>query len=525
MTTAERFEQLKNKYYYDQSVVDEKLNFLQTHCRHVKGDLAGQPMTPEPFQVEDIIKPVFGLYEKKDGPRLINQVLVLVPRKNGKTTLLAGIELIHLFNDGEPGAEIYNCAGDDQQADLLFQITKQMVNQDTTLYNNSRAFKSSIVYKDINFIKKITSKSDTKHGFNTHAYVYDEFHVAPNAELYDVLKTSTGQRRNPVGWHITTAGFDRNSICYQQYEYLKRLLDGVYVDDHFWGVIYEAPEDISDEDCFKEETWRACNPLYDTSPNLQKYLKMAAAEAKNDVTKLNTFKRLHLNIWTSSETKWIPLDRWRKGNADLKLEDYIGQECYLGLDLSSTNDMASLCAIFPNGGYLDCFWWNWIPREKAEEYERRYNIPYSYWEKMGWIVLIEGNVIDFTIIENQILEINENHDIKLLAYDEWNSIELAIRLQDKHMIEVNKNKQGYYLSPAIKKINELTLVVRVRFNSNMVVEFALDNVNIKQNDEAQLKLVKPKDQKKIDPMVSFAMSVNEWVHESLYEPDNTIEAW
>src|SRR5690606_3227732 len=175
MTVEERFEILKKKYRYDEKAAQEKIQYIEPHCRHVEGDLYGQPLILPDVYKEQILKPIFGL-KRPNGKRLNRKVYVQMPRKNAKTTMMAAVELALLFNDGEPSAQIYNCAGDDEQAGLLFAAAKKMVALDPVLRKASRSFQSSITYNG-SFIKKITSKSDTKHGFNTHGYIYDELHV------------------------------------------------------------------------------------------------------------------------------------------------------------------------------------------------------------------------------------------------------------------------------------------------------------------------------------------------------------
>jgi phage terminase large subunit-like protein len=224
VTASERFEGLKKKYRYDAEAAEEKISFIEKHCRHVEGDLYGEPLIlPDSFK-DEIIRPIFGL-KRENGKRLIRKVYIQMPRKNAKTTMMAAVELVLLYTDGENSAQIYNCAGDDEQAGLLFAAAKKMVENDPTARGLSKVFQSSITYKD-SFIKKITSKSETKHGFNTHAWIYDELHVAKNRDLYDTLNTSTGQRSNPLGIMITTPGTDKLSICYYHYEYTRKLLNG-----------------------------------------------------------------------------------------------------------------------------------------------------------------------------------------------------------------------------------------------------------------------------------------------------------
>jgi phage terminase large subunit-like protein len=506
MTTRERFEGLKKKYKYDAKAAEEKIAFIEKHCRHVEGDLYGQPLIlPDTFK-DEILRPVFGL-KKANGKRLINKVYIQMPRKNAKTTMMAAVELTMLFNDGEKSAQIYNCAGDDEQAGLLFNAAKKMVENDPVLRKAGRVFATSITYKD-SFIKKITSKSETKHGFNTHGWFYDELHVAKNADLFETLDTSTGQRSNPIGWTITTPGSDQLTICYQQYTYSKNLLKGIIEDDSFWCVIYESD---ATADIHSEDTWRTANPLYDYSENLREDIKKKALQAKNDPARENTFRRLNLGQWTSSETKWIQTDLWTSLTGTVKFEDFAHEPCWLGCDRSSTEDMSSLCVLFEDNDILVPFWFLWISETSAKASEKQFGIPYSLWEKDGYISIVDGNNVGPYGVRRKITEINDTNQIVIMGYDEWNTRDLAIELQDELEIETVVERQGYGLSVGIKKMKELIKGGKFLHNGNPIVTWTLENLLAKEDDELRIKFVKPKDHKKIDPWISLAMAVRNWM--------------
>lgn len=507
MTPIERFEKLKEKYYYDSAAADLKIRFIETHCRHVEGDLYGKPLIlPDVFK-DEILRPVYGLKEKKGGRRLINYVYIQTPKKNAKTTMMAANEVVMLGNDGEKGAQIYNCAGDDEQAGLLFGAASKMVELDPVLNKVMKRFQGSITYKH-SYIQKLTSKSDTKHGKNSHGVFYDELHVAKDRDLHDNLKTSMAQRTNPIMWVITTPGTDQLSICYNRYEYAKKILAGVMTDDNFWTVIYES--DATD-DIYSEKTWIKANPLYHYSENLRRTIRNEANEVKNDPSIENTFRRLRLGQWTSSETKWMKTELWTSLKTNISIDDYKFEPCWLGCDRSSTEDISSLCVLFEDGQHIVPFWYLWISEASAKASEKQFNIPYSLWEKDGHIDIVDGNNVGPYGVRNRITTLHDKHSIVIMGYDEWNTRDLAIELQDQLDIETIVEKQGYGLSVGIKKIKELIKDGKVAHNGNPVVTWTLDNVLAKEDDELRVKFVKPKDHKKIDPWVSFAMAVRNWM--------------
>jgi phage terminase large subunit-like protein len=513
MTPLERFEKFKTKYHYDEKAAEKKVWFIENRCRHVEGKLYGHPLIlPDAFK-DEILRPVFGLF-KPNGKRLINKVFIQMPRKNAKTTMMAAVELAMLFNDGENSAQIYNCAGDDEQAGLLFSAAKKMVSLDPVLRKASKTFSSSIIYKD-SYIKKITSKSDTKHGFNTHGWIYDELHVAKNSDLYDTMDTSVGQRDNPIGWAITTPGTEKLSICYRQYTYSKNLLAGLIEDDSYWCVIYET-DPLAD--IHSPVTWAIGNPLYNYSENLRDDLEKKSKAAKNDAQNENKFRRLNLGQWTQSETKWLDTNLWTSLKGQIDRRDFAGDLTWLGNDLSASSDLTSLCDIYSDGEMLAAFWSLWIPKTAAEYYEKQFNIPYSQWAKDGWITICPGNTIDFDQVEKKILSFNETNSIKCLAYDEWNSRHMATRLEENNGINTMIQRQGYGLSAALRKIEEYIKAAKFIHNGNPIVTWSFENILIKENDEGRIKIVKPKTtgaseraEKKIDPWISLAMAVNEWM--------------
>jgi len=508
MTPIERFEQLKSKYYYDEAAAAEKIRFIEKHCRHVEGDLYGKPLIlPDVFK-DEIIRPVYGLKEKKGGRRMINYVYIQTPKKNAKTTMMAANELAMLGNDGEKGAQIYNCAGDDEQAGLLFNAASKMIELDPQLNRTMKRFQSSVTYKH-SYIQKLTAKSDTKHGKNSHGVFYDELHVAKNRDLHDNLKTSMAQRTNPIMWVITTPGSDLLSICFNRYEYSKKILSGTINDDSFWCVIYESSPD---DDIYSEDTWRKANPLYDYSENLRRTIRTEANEVKNDVSGENTFRRLRLGQWTSSETRWLKTELWTSlQNKDLKIDDFIGQPCWLGVDRSSTQDISSLCVLFEDSDILIPFWFLWISEASAKTSKDKFNIPYDKWEELGFIEIVAGTHVGPYGVKDRIIKVSDKFSIVIMGYDEWNTVDMAVELQDELDIETIIEKQGYGLSVGIKKIEEKIKAAQFIHNGNAVVTWCLENILVKTDDELREKFVKPKDYKKIDPWVSLAMAVRNWI--------------
>ncbi|HDY90148.1 MAG TPA: terminase large subunit, partial [bacterium] len=497
----------------------EKVEFIETYCTHVKGALAGNAVEyPKPLILEDWIKdeiiyPVFGLKEKKGGNRLIYSVYIEIPKKNAKTTICAAIELALLFNDGERGAEIYNCAGDAEQASLLFDIAKMMINNNAELKSISERFQTSITYKD-SFIKKLTSAPETKHGFNASAVIYDELHVAKTRELFDSLYSAGAQRQNPLFIIITTAGNDKQSICYEQHKLTQKVLSGALEDDTHWGVIYSAGKK---SDIYSEKTWRQANPLYDYSEPLRKFIKKMSIKVRNTPSFESTFRQLHLNQWVSAYDSWISDDDWmRCGGKEI---DLTGMKCYGGLDLAATMDFNSLALLFPveDMFYVKMFFW--LPSDMVEKRVERYSNDFQIWVDKGFIKMTEGNVADYDIIKADISDLVKKYNIQSIGYDAKFSAPIVATIED---VVMNPFSQSIMSMSYPTKMLEMNIMSRkINHFNNPVLRWMCSNVAIYSDANENIKLVKNKSIDKIDGIVALVMALGESVQEgdqvSIYE--------
>ncbi len=329
------------KFYFDKQAASKAIGFIETFCSHTKGELHGKPLLLEDWQ-KKIIGDLFG-WKQENGLRKYRTAFIEVGRKNGKSTLCAAIGIYMLFSDDERGSEIYSAAGDRQQAGIVFEIAKQMILHSKELTKRAKVFRNSITNESKgNFYQAISSDSKTKHGFNANCIIFDELHTQPNRDLWDTLLTSTGSRRQPLCIAITTAGHDRQSICWEIYNYAKQVQDNIIEDSSFYSAIYEA--EIED-DITSEKTWKKANPNYGISLR-KEYMKREAQRAIDVPSYQNTFKRLMLNIWTDSITAWIGNKEWEDCKGDIDLEKLKGKECWAGLDLASTRDISALVLLF-----------------------------------------------------------------------------------------------------------------------------------------------------------------------------------
>ncbi|NEX63451.1 terminase large subunit [Noviherbaspirillum galbum] len=491
----------KAGYWYDEAAAERAVQFFSKCLTHTKGEWAGQPLHLDEWQAEKIIRPLFG-WKRKDGTRKYRTAFIMIPRKAGKSTLAAGIANYLLFADGEPGAEVYSAAADREQAAIVFEMAKGMVDASAALRTRSRSFKRSIIVGSTNSSYKVlSSDAYTKHGLSAHGIVVDEVHALPNRELWDVLTTSTGARRQPLTVAITTAGYDRNSLCYELYDYAVKVRDGVIEDEAFLPVIFEAGQE---DDWKKPETWRKAHPGLGVSVK-EEYFAAECAKAQQLPGYENTFKRLLLNIWTEQNTRWIPLETWDKCGGELP--DLSGRVCYAGLDLASTTDIAALVLAFPIAGKVHLLPFFFVPREGIKRRSSRDRVPYEVWARQGLIIPTEGNVIDYDIIRAKINELAEIYQIKEIAVDRWNATQISTQLAGDGFEMIGFGQGFASMSGPTKELERRVLAQEINHGGNPVLRWMASNVSIKQDEAGNMKPDKSKSTERIDGIVAALMAL------------------
>jgi len=461
------------------------------------------------------------LFEYEGGPRLITECYIEIPKKNGKTTLLAGIENLLLFWDGEAGAEIYNCAGDDQQANLLFRTAKFMILQNDVLKRNSEQLQTEIRFKN-SFIKKLTSEAKTKHGLNAHAVIYDELHAAGNPELYETLKYAGSQRRNSIFFQITTAGSDQASICWNRHEYTRKINEGLIEDDNFWGIIYCA--DL-DDDPYDEATWKKANPMYEHSETFRRKFKKDAKEAQNDVALENAFKRLRLNVWTGATDKWIPDEDWMKGAA--KLPDLTGRTCYAGLDMASTADTTSLVLLFPEDDRYYIMPFVFVPERMIQKKEQRNEFYYEKWRKEGYLIRTPGNITDYQYIRKKLNDLSKVYDIQTIGFDPYNAYQEISKWKDEDGFKVVEYRQGIpTMGEPTKEFERIVLDNRIIHGGHPVLRWMMDNVVLRRDPNDNYMIGKGKHSTgKVDGIVATIIALGEAIEHKEKEPEIYTGNW
>ena len=430
----------------------------------------------------------------------------LIPTHN--TTIAAGIALAVLFLDQEYGAEIYSAAADREQASICFSIAQQMVANNPILNKRCKTYRNKLVTPgNGSSYRSISAEAHTKHGFNAHCIIFDELHSQPNRDLWDVLCTSTGSRSQPILFAITTSGFDKQSICYEIHTYAKRVMSGDVKDDTFLPVIYGA--DLTD-DWKSPEVWAKANPGLGISVR-EDYIRGKCNSAQEVPSEENTFKRLHLNIWTEQETRWLPMDTWNKCVGKVDLGELERKPCWLGLDLSSTQDLTALVLVFDIEGKIKVLPFFWIPEEGIHRRSRRDKVPYDGWKNQGLLQSNPGGVIDYARIRRKIHELAEIYDIQEIAIDKWGAQNIMTELDNDGFVVVPMSPQMSPMSGPTKELERLVLGGKLEHGNNPIMNWCAANISVKTNADGQIKPDRETSVEKIDGIVALILAISRWM--------------
>lgn len=498
----------------DDARADRAVRFIESCLVHTKGRWAGVPFKLADWQRDDIIRPLFGTLNR-DGTRKYRTAYVEVGRKNGKSELAAAIALYCLVADGEEGAEVYGAACDRDQAAIVFHVAADMVRRSPYLSSLLKIIDSQkrIVFPATgSFYRAIPADAAGAHGYNAHAVIFDEVHAQPNRELWDVLTTATAARDQPLVFAITTAGYDRTSICWELHNYAERVERGTVTDPTFFGYIRALPEDA---DWTDEKLWVLANPALEGAGggdfrSLDE-LKVAVAQAQERPAMENTVRRLYLSQWTQSETRWFKHGAWDAcGGVGHTFAEFKGRRCYGGLDLSSTADFSALVWVFPDEeGRYEVLCRFWLPEAAVDGKRQQMSDQLRAWARAGFLEVTPGDVIDYAFIKKRVLEDCALFDVQECGFDPWHATQLVVELQDELgegvMVPV---RQGFRTMSAPSKLLE-TLVANRTLNhgGNPVLRWMADNVVVEVDPYEAIKPSKKKSTERIDGIAALVTAL------------------
>lgn len=523
---------IENGYYFDERAAKRVINFFERYLKHTISPYTGKPFLLLDWQKYNLIAPLFG-WKRPDGTRRFRVAYVEIPKKNGKSMLCSGISLYLLCADGEQGGQIYAVAAERSQAGIVFDESAKMVYKSPALkkrLNPTKSTKTIYHAKSNSIYKALSAEAPTKEGLNIHGLIFDELHAQAKRDLWDTLRYGGAARDQPLIISITTAGYDRTTICWEQHEYARRILKGQVFDPSFFALIYSTNwedaearnTDAEEIDWRSEEAWYMANPSLGHTIKLDDF-KQECLVAQESPQQENTFKRYRLNIWTRSETRWFGVDKWKACGGEFDIEMLKNRRCFGGLDMASVEDLASFSLVFEPGedGLVYVLNWSFCPLENLWKRVKKQHVPYDRWVEDGYLIATDGNAIDEEFILKKIKEIkDEFRNLQLIGFDRWGALSITVNLE-KEGLKVIPIGQGFTsLSAPSKALERYVLDETLQHGDNPVLSWAADNVVIAKDAAENIKPVKNKSTEKIDPIVSMVNAIAAMQHAAEMEEES-----
>lgn len=554
-------EAVKKGCYFDEKKALHAVGFFRL-LRHRVGKWAGRIFDLLPWQRYDVVMPLFG-WMGPDGYRRFEKAHIEIPKKNGKSMLCSGLSLYLLIADGESSAEVYNVAGEKEQARIVFAAAQKMAK--SSIYLRVIRWTDSKYRGDHDasesFYRLLSADSATKEGYNISGCVIDELHVQKDRELWDALIYGGEARTQCLFAAITTAGvYDPNGIGWEQHEYARRNLSGdggIGRDIAFFGYIRCLPEELKDR-WQEPEMWYRANPSLGVTLDFEKF-KHKAEEAANQTSKLNSFLRYRMNMWTQNKQSAFSIQIWNRGAVPGEglerfrfLEEMArGRECYGGLDLAAVNDLCAASLWFPPANYVppaeamgegvggeerqevglpptqtgmseplgeadieDMHIWLpyfWLPEENIEDLKHQHNAPYTLWRDEGWLRLTPGSVADYNRIRQDIRALDAEWSPGRWNYDKWGALQLTTQLSETDGLNMVEFGQGYgWMTGPTNELDRLMRSGLIAHPANPALDWMIGNCQATEDHEGRRKLIKADSKRKykIDGPISGVMALD-----------------
>lgn len=477
------------KYVYDERKAQRPIQFIESFCRHSKGELAGKPLKLALFQ-KAYISALFGFIDKETGHRRYTESFFFVGRKNGKTTMLSAIALYMMIADGESGAEVYSVASKKDQANILFDQSHEMILQSPDLNRNIRKRKADLYFPH-NFSKmqSLGKNSNSLDGLNAHLVVIDELHSIQDRNLYEVMKQSQSARTQPLLIMITTAGTNRGTIFDDLYEYACNVVDGQFKDDNFLPIMYEldAKEEYKNPKC-----WQKANPSLHISKKVED-LERKVSRAKNNPNDLTGILTKDFNIRETTNKAWLTFDDINNEDT-FDLSQFKGTYAIGGADLSITTDLSCATLLFldPQTEQRYIHQMYWLPEDNLRKRVEEDKIPYDKWHEQGLLRLCSGNTIDYSDITEWFKEMVNECDITPLwiYYDNY-SARYWVDEMEAHGFKMIRTPQGAKtLSLPMQNMGADLQKKKINYNNHPILKWCLTNTGIETDRNGNIVPVK-----------------------------------
>jgi phage terminase large subunit-like protein len=539
-----RWESPDGRYYFDVEAADKACDFFPTFLTHHIGEFADRAFELLDYQRALIVRPLFGWKRVIDDTRRFRFLFGFLPKGNGKSPLGSGLGLFLTLCDEEPAAEVYAIAGDKDQAKIVHESAKIMVEKSADLLELCQVLRDSIyVTSSRSFYKVIASDAGGAHGNRPHGVIFDELHNQPNRDLFEAMRKSLVKRRQPLFLIFTHAGDDDEGIAYEEYEHAKRVLDGTSADESYLPVVFEAD---AKEDWTQEAVWHRVNPAFGVTINPSMFAAEARA-ASEEPRKRNDFLRFNLNRWTGQAEAWIPIEWWDDNpiidTTDLELAAALGKlEAAAGLDCAQKIDLFSFVVTLrrptkapalkvaivgetPEGEPTEefreislnfeviPFAFFWLPEETVREREKDGISSYRAWAQAGHLTITEGATIDYERVYRDITTkiVPRFPMLKQgkVGYDPAFATDIAGKLRDKAGLTTFEVLQNYsHMNEPCQVFEGLVKARHVPHEVNPLLRFCVENVVVKRDDAGRIRPVRPKKgHKKIDGQVATLMGI------------------
>jgi len=512
LADLERWRGADQPNHFDERKAARICTFVEA-MPHIKGKWArhGRGLIElQPWQ-SFILTTIFG-WLRADGTRRFRQVYIEVPRKNAKSTITSAVALFMLALDGEEGAEIYSAATTRDQAAIVFRDSMAMVAKSPEFCRSLGVSSNSLAIFQKATNSRFMALSSQDHrldGLNPHFSMLDEVHAMIGRGLFDVLDTAMGARSQPLLWLITTAGSNQAGICYEQHEYLRRILQGSVADDSYFGVIYTI--DTVTDDWTNPEVWCKANPNYGISVDPEDLLRQAKKAVIMQAAQ-SAFLTKRLNVWVHADSAWLDMLAWsRCADSTLNLEDFHGRPCYVGLDLASRNDIAAVVLLFPmDNNKLAFFGRYYLPDDAVE---RDLSGHYDAWVRQERLITTEGAITDMEVIVDDLVAFMARFDIKSVCFDPWQIAPLLAALQKRGvtvpMVEIRQTTQN--ISPAMKELEAMVLGGLIVHDGCPVTSWMMSNVVCHYDHKDNVFPKKERAENKIDAALAAMFALNQYL--------------
>lgn len=488
------------------------VNFFPAFLNHTKGKMQGKPFVLAPFQAFTIYN-LFGWKDAK-GNRRINTIYDKRAKKNGKSAEMAGLGLYCMSFDMEMEAEIYIGATKEDQAKICWEQAASFINSPVA----NKALQQMGFYtmqRIVGFhptkskMRPLGGDSKTQDGINAHLAIIDEYHAHKDDGVKENLESSSVQRRQPITYHITTAGTNIASVCKNYEDSVIEVLEGRKIDHHLWIMIHDLDEE---DDWEKEENWIKANPLLGNGLDIDN-LQKEFIKAKNQPSKIPNFKTKHLNMWVDAPQIWIPNEIWKRNKVDiLPLSNFSKFGSYAALDLSTTTDITAFVVVSePDEDdirYIRPFFF--CPEDTIERRSKEDRVPYRYWRDSGFLIATPGEVVDYAIVEDVIQQQFPKLNIIRLEVDRWNATSVVTNLMENGVEVSYFNQSIANMSFPTKTFEKLVFEGKLKHDGNPILEWMLSGCIVIADANENIKVHKGnsnKHGKRVDGIIATIMAL------------------